>query len=263
MGMKLKTVILPTLLGLAMLASPAAIGDADAARAHLLAGDYDAAIETSLQPQTTAGFIVAAETVSAQVMLDLVPDVNKSAKVAKGYAQNALDAEPDNTEALIQYALALGFEARSSGIMKAYFGKLPQKSKAAIDVAYTAAPNDPRTSALLGAWHLGIVRKAGEKRAQKMFGANLEDGMSAYAAAAAAAPNDIVIAGNYAITLLGIDPVAHKDTAQALLVAIKNTPPKNAVEGEVKRRMVPLIEFLEYPDAMKFAVENLMNDPEE
>lgn len=246
-----------------ILFAPAVFADAQAARTQLLAGDYDAAIQTSLTLPTPEGYIVAAETISAQVMLELVPDVNASAKLAKGYAQNALDADPDNTEALIQYALALGFETRSSGIMKAYFGKLPQKSKTAIDKAYNAAPDDPRTAALLGAWHLGIVRKAGEKRAAKMFKADTQQGIAFYDDAVSRAPDDIVIAGNYAISLLGIDAAAHKDRAKALLVSIKNTAPKNAVEREVQARMVPLIEFLEYPDAMRDAVDNLMNDPVE
>ena len=210
-----------------------AFADAQAARAHLLAGDYDAAIETSLSTPTPESYIVAA------------------------------DADPENTEALIQYALALGFETRSSGIMKAWLGKMPQKSKAAIDVAYAAAPDDPRTAALIGAWHLGIVRKAGEKRAGKMFNASTERGIEFYDNAAARAPDDIVIAGNYAISLLGIDPELYKDRAKILLTAIKNTSPKNAVETEVQRRMVPLIEFLESPDAMIAAVEGLMNDPVE
>ena len=249
-------------MGLGLIAGPA-FADAQAARAHLVAGDYDAAIETSLSTPTPESYIVAAETLSAKVMLELVPDVNASAKVAKAYAQSALDADPDNTEALIQYALALGFETRSSGIMKAWLGKMPQKSKAAIDVAYAAAPDDPRTAALIGAWHLGIVRKAGEKRAGKMFNASTERGIEFYDNAAARAPDDIVIAGNYAISLLGIDPELYKDRAKILLTAIKNTPPKNAVETEVQRRMVPLIEFLESPDAMIAAVEGLMNDPVE
>ena len=96
-----------------------------------------------------------------------------------------------------------------------------------------------------------------------MFKASTEHGIEFYDNAAARAPDDIVIAGNYAISLLGIDPELYKDRAKILLTAIKNTPPKNAVETEVQRRMVPLIEFLESPDAMIAAVEGLMNDPVE
>lgn len=247
----------------AVLVFAPAHADTAQARAQLHAGNYASAIELSTAQQSAAGYILAAEALSAQVMLELVPNVNASAREAKTLAGKALKLEPDNSEALIQYALALGFETRSSGIMKAYFGKLPQKSKAAIDKAYAAAPDDARTSALIGAWHLGILRKTGEERARKMFGANMNDGITYYDAAVAKAPGDIVIAGNYAITLLSIDPVANRDRAKTLLTAIKNTPPKHAVEAEVQRRMVPLIEFLDDPAAMKTATENLMNDPEE
>ncbi len=261
--MKLKAFILSVAIAI-MTTALTPVGpdqQAEYARADLASGFYDKAIEGGLLAGYPPGYIVAAEALSAKVMLNLVPDVNVSAKAAKLYAQKALDSEPQNTEALIQYALALGFETRSSGIMKAWLGKMPQKSKAAIDAAYAAAPDDARTSALIGAWHLGIVRKAGDKRAMKMYGAGVEQGIASYDAAVTRAPGDIVIAGNYAISLLGIDPVAYKDRAQTLLVSIKNTAPKNAVEREVQARMVPLIEFLEYPDGMTEAVNNLMNDP--
>jgi len=245
------------------LATPLAAANIPQAQAHLDAGQYTQAISTASSEGTAQGYILAAEALSAQVMLELVPDVNGSAKDAKALAQKALDIEPENTEALIQYALALGFEARSSSLMKAYFGKLPDKSKAAIDIAYAAAPDDARTAALQGAWHLGIVRKTGEKRARKMFGASESDGVKWYDNAVARAPSDIVILGNYAITLLALDPVKYRDKSEALLLAIEASPARNATETEVKRRMAVFTPLLDDPAAMTVAVEAQMNDPEE
>lgn len=243
--------------------TPFAAANIPEAQAQLDAGQYAQAISTASSEGTATGYILAAEALCAQVMLELVPDVNESAKEAKALAQKALNLEPDNTEALIQYALALGFEARSSGIMKAYFGKLPDKSKTAIDVAYAAAPDDARTAALRGAWHLGVTRKTGEKRARKMFGASEADGVKWYDNAVARAPFDIVILGNYAITLLALDPVKYRDKSETLLLAIEASPPRNATETEVKRRMAIFTPLLDDPAAMTVAVAAQMNDPEE
>lgn len=244
-------------------ATPFAAANIPEAQAHLDAGEYAQAISTASSDGTAQGYILAAEALCAQVMLELVPDVNGSAQEARALAQKALDIDPDNTEALIQYALALGFETRSSGIMKAYFGKLPDKSKAAIDVAYVAAPEDARTAALQGAWHLGIVRKTGEKRGRKMFGASETDGVKWYDNAVARAPSDIVILGNYAITLLSLDPVKYRDKSETLLHAIEASPARNATETEVKRRMALFTPLLDDPAAMTTAVAAQMNDPEE
>lgn len=235
------------------------------ARTAFIAGDYVNA-ESALEPlSTSAALTLRAESMSARVMLGLTDEPHDLAGKARKIAEQALRLDPSNTEARIQYALAYGFEARSAGIFKAWRKKLPEKCKVAIDQAYAAAPDDARTSALIGAWHLGLVHKAGDRRAETMFGATLADGIKYYDAAIAMAPDDIIILGNYAISLLGIDASAHKDKAKILILALQSAKPRDATDAEVQRRMVNLLPALDgtNPDALLHAVEAWMNDPVE
>jgi len=242
--------------------APQAYADLSEAQAMIDAGQYASAITLSTAQDTVSGYTLAAEALNTQVMLELVPNVNASAKEAKRLAKTALDLEPENREALIQFAIALGFETRSSSLMKAYFGKLPQKSKAAIDLAYAAAPSDARTSALLGAWHLGVTGKVEPERAFEMFGAREVDGISGYDQAVALQPQDIVIMGNYAVALLAIDAVKYRAKLDGLFARIELASPRNAVEREVKRRMIALMPLLDNPQALELAVKAQLNDPE-
>lgn len=234
-----------------------AFADIDKARAALVAGDYNEAQTLALSADSSAGFTLAAEALSAQVMLQKVPNVNRSARQAKRYAETALKLNPDNSEAIIQYALALGFETRSSGVMKAWMGKMPDKSKTAIDRALAVAPDDGRSLALRGAWHLGIVTKVGEENAQKWFGANVKNGLKGYDAALAKTPDDSVILGNYAFALLALDPIAYKDMATVLLDRLQDAPERAHIDRAVKARMSVFLPIIDDPDAIQDAVEAL------
>ena len=235
------------------------------ARTALLAGEYTQA-ETLLSDQQTAqSLTLRAESMSTRVMLGLTEKPHKLAGQARKLTQQALKLDPDNVEIKIQYALAYGFEARTAGIVKAWRKKLPQKCKVAIDRAYAAAPNDARTHALLGAWHLGLVRKAGEKRARKMFEASLVDGMKHYDEALRRDPTNIVILGNYAISLLGIDSSLHGDKALSLITALDSAPARSATDRDIQSRMRPLLPLLKLQDTdpLNEAIDQLMNEPRE
>lgn len=229
------------------------------ARTQLITGEYDRAIAIALELDTPEGLMLAAETLSAKVMLGYVDDANDSAKQARKWAEDALDALPDSQEAHVQFALAYGFETRTSSPFRAWRKKLPKKTLSAIEACRTKYPKDPRGDALLGAWHLGIVRKAGAKRGQSWFEATEEDGIKWYEKARRAAPQDIIIASNFAVTLLGLDPEKYIDQAGAIMTDIANMPANNAVEQDVKARIVNLNALTHDMDALKEAVSLMLD----
>lgn len=267
-----KTTLRMAALGLIFCAAPlsADLSGADIsvlqqAQAAILAGEYTQAETLLSDEQSAQSLTLRAESMSTRVMLGLTEKPHKLAGRARKLAQQALELDPDNAEIKIQYALAYGFEARTAGIVKAWRKKLPQKCKLAIDRAFAAAPNDARTHALLGAWHLGLVRKAGEKRASKMFDASLAVGMKHYDEALRRDPTNIVILGNYAISLLGIDSSLHKDKAQSLIAALDSAPARSATDRDIQSRMRPLLPLLKAQDAGPLieAIDQLMNEPRE
>lgn len=214
--------------------------EVDDARGLFLRGEYDAAIDKAIAVNSAEGLLVAAETLSGKVMLQHVEDANDSAKQARKWAEDALEAMPESQEAHVQFALAYGFETRTSSPFRAWRKKLPNKTLEAIENVRTKYPDDPRGDALLGAWHLGVVQKAGAKNGEKWYGASAEAGVKYYEAAMKAAPGDIVIASNYVISILALDAELYLDRAREIMVHVETLSPQNAVEVEVITRIVKL-----------------------
>ena len=228
------------------------------ARTLFDAGKYDQALAIAEAADSPEGLTLAAELLSAKVLLGYVDDAKDSAKQARKWAGEAVKRDPDFAEARVQYALAYGFETRSSSPFRAWRKKLPAKTFKAIQVVRERYPDDPRGDALLGAWHLGIVRKAGDKNARKWFEASEADGIKYYQAAIDRAPDDIVIASNFALILLAIDQDRFLDQAVALMDKIETLPPRNAVEREVKSRMAGLMIY-ETPEELQENVTRLLD----
>lgn len=229
------------------------------ARAQLLSGQYDTAITMGETMGTAEGLSLAAESISAKVMLGYVEDAKDSAKRARKIAAKALELDDMSHEAHVQYALAYGFETQSSSPFRAWRKKLPKKTFNAIMDVRDKFPEDPRGDALLGAWHLGIVRKAGEKRAANMFDANEADGITHYETALSRAPDDIIILSNFTAVLLTIDATRHHDKARPLLEHIFAVPVSNAVEEDVKSRMMQFQPHLDDPMQLMKLAEMLLD----
>lgn len=218
--------------------------------ALILAGTYD----------TAEALVLQAEIMSSQIMLGLADRPHRYARQARTLAAEATSLDPDNVEAHIQHALAFGFEARTAGVITAWRKKLPEQCKQAIDKVHLLAPQDARTTALIGAWHLGIVRKAGERRASSMYGASETAGIQAYEAALEMDPGDIIIGGNYVFALMSFDRGRHHERAVAVMNALSATQPVTATEQEVKRRIMILNDVMDDPQALDKQLSILMNE---
>ena len=103
-------------------------------------------------------------------------------------------------------------------------------------------PDSARGDALLGAWHLGVVRKAGEKNGEKWYGASIAGGISAYTEALKRAPQDILIASTYALSLYILDTDVYGQDARGLLEWVTKTPAQTAMDREVKERMARILQ---------------------
>jgi cytochrome c-type biogenesis protein CcmH/NrfG len=243
-------------LCLCLLASPC--WGSSAARDLLHDGLYSEARETALATQTVDGLNIAAEAMAAEIMLMRVDDAKDHAKDAIKLTETALARDPDNIEARFLRALHTGFRTRSSSAFAILMKGLIGDTRDAIDEFATIAPDDARADALRGAWHLGIVRAAGEGR----FDASLEAGMAHYDRAVAAFPDDIVIMGNYAFSLIVMDDPALLPRAAELLDQIEAEAPDNATERDTRSRMLRLRAVIDDPDQLKERATALLNTEE-
>ena len=198
-------------------------------RQSITVGDFAAAFTQAETLETAEGYALAAESLLSEIMLGLAEKNKKQAKRARNFAQAALDLDPSNQAARLQYAVADGFVGREAGDVSAWMKKLPQKAEAIIKAYRSDYPNDARGEALLGAWHLTVARKAGNERAKKWFGANIADGRKLSQSALAAQPDDIVIAVNYAFSLLALKDEDFSDIEEArqVLLAVSALNPED------------------------------------
>ena len=226
-------------------------------RQSITAGDFSTAFVQAEALGTADGYALAAESLLSEIMLGLAEKNKKQAKRARALAQAALDLDPSNQNARLQYAVADGFVGREAGDVSAWMKKLPQKAEAIIKAYRTDYPNDPRGDALLGAWHLTIARKAGNEKAQKWFGANIADGRKLSQFALAARPDDIVVAVNYAFSLLALKDEDFSDIEEArqLLRAISARNPEDHLGRVLKDYAVEALGEIEDRDRVSHYAE--------
>ena len=236
----------------------ARIGDLQLDRAKSLwsDGDYDGARVLAESLDTSEGYILASEAITAEILLGYYDKPNKPAKEARKLAEKAVLLDPNNLDARFQQAVAFGLETQSTGILKAWRQKLPRRMYDMIETLQDEAPNDPRGHALLGAWHFGIVNKIGERNANKWYEATLKDGTHYYEMALTLAKDDIVIMSNYAAAMILLD---NPDYAQKLLTSVMDMPPRNAAEIGIKKRAAALSALYDDPKALKETAKDFLN----
>jgi len=224
-----------------LLATPAWGSSAAEVRGLIASGDYETARTLAENLETAEGYALAAESLSAQILLGEVEKLNKRSKEARELSEKALALDPALYDAKLQYALSDGFVTRTSGNLTAWRKKLPMKTLGKIQDFRTEHPNDAKGLALEGAWHLGVLRKAGEKNGGKWFGASLAEGERLYAEARAKAPNDVLIETNYALSLFVLDRDAYAPQVRPLLEAVAAMPANDDLYRKVQGKAAKIL----------------------
>ncbi len=222
-------------------AAPAWANSAAEVRTLIASGEYETARTLAQNLETAEGYALAAESLSAQILLGEVEKLNKRSKEARELSERALALDPALYNAKLQYALSDGFVTRTSGDITAWRKKLPSKTLAVIQDFRAAYPDDPKGLALEGAWHLGVIRKTGEKNGGKWFGASLAEGERLYAEARAKAPNDVLIETNYALSLLVLDVEKYGPQVKSLLEAVARMTAKDDLYRKVQGKAATVL----------------------
>ncbi len=253
----MKTLALSLLASL-FVASPA-LASVSEARSLLDEGRYAEARVAALEERSVESLNLAAEIMGAEIMLMTAEDAKDMAKDGMKLASEALERDPSNTEARFLYALHTGFRTRASSPLGIVMGGWIGKTKDAIESFAAAAPGDPRADALRGAWHLGIVRAAGDGK----FDASLSEGMARYDAAVAAMPDDVTVLSNYAFSLIVMDDPALLPRAKELMEELRGVEATDAFERETKARMMALLAVVDQPEELRSQAKALLNTQEE
>lgn len=211
---------------------------ADAEKAGLAEGD-------------ATGYALAARADLAAEMMRPEP-CNACLVHAQSLAEHAIALDPKLPEGRIEYVVALGYEARLMGELQAHFKGFAQKAKDNIDAVIAVDPNNAWGWAALGGWNIEIAHDAGSTLARWLFGASLKSGMEDFARAFDAAPDNLVIRYQYALSLAACHNPAYRTAiADALTRAIHDTP-RGAYETFAQKRANDLLAALDARDTDTF-----------
>jgi tetratricopeptide (TPR) repeat protein len=210
-------------------------------------GKFAEAESAGLAEGDAAGYALAARAVLADDMIRPEP-CRSCLEHAEALAQHAIDLDPKLPEGHIEYVVALGYEARLMGVIEAHFKGYAQKAKTHIEAAIADDPNNAWAWAALGGWNVEIAGDAGSALAHLLFGASLQVGLADFSRAFAAAPNNLVLRYQYALSLSAYDRNAYRDAITDALTRASTDAPTSAYETFAQKGARELLAALKAGD---------------
>jgi len=193
------------LIALLLLAVPATAATTDEIFAVYARGDYEQAARLGEAARTAPGYAVAARAVLAgEVLRD--PPCMDCLRRAERLARAAIAADPHHAFGQIWLAVALGYQARLTGAVRARWADTPGQSRAALDQALADDPANPFAVSALGGWHIEIVRGGGAFLARHLYGASEAEALSLFDRAVKLDPANVAVHYQIGLSLAGYDP---------------------------------------------------------
>ncbi len=203
-------------------------------------GRYEEAMHQGAASGTAAGLAIAARAAMADAMMKSAPCL-ECLKRGEAYARRAIAANRDTADGHVWLAAALGYEARILGLVRARFDNDPAQAKEHLDVALMLEPENAYALAALGGWNIEIVRTGGRFLARKLYDASLEQGLALFDHAERAAPRNVAVRYQIALSLAGLDSEAQRGRIESELEAAIHAAPETAYEKFVQSRAEELI----------------------
>ncbi len=197
-------------------------------------GAYGRAAELAAARPDADALALAAQAVAAQAILDGDSDGDQAARV-RALAQEALRRDPDHVEARLQLAVGLWLEGREASALQSLWRDLPGRGHALLETVLDDTPDHAWAHALMGAWHLEVLRRGGDRGA-RMYGADLQTGVSHFYRALRMDPDNAAIALQCAVSFLALDAERYEDHARAVLAVGLKADADDAFEAEIITR---------------------------
>src|SRR5262245_25129947 len=213
-------------------------------------GNYLAAAKAGAAEGTAVSLALAARSTLADATLRDTPCL-ECLEDAEALARKAIAVDANNMEGHIHLAVALGYQARIIGPIRARFARFPEQAKQEIETALRLAPNSHWALSAAGGFNIEVVRAGGRFLANLIYGATFENGVSYFNKAIAADPENPLIKLQYALALTGYAFDARRAEIAAVLDSSVHAKPGNVYEGAMRQRAGRLLALLN---------ENKVND---
>lgn len=236
------------LLALVLAGAPA---DSDALFALYAQGHYQDAMRRGEESRSAEGLAIAARAALADAMTRPEPCLSCLER-AEEDARRAIALDARMADGHVWLATSLGYEARLQGVMRASWNNSPGQAKEQLDAALAADPENPYALAALGGWNAEVVRVGGAFLANKVYDASLEKGLALFDRAGRAAPHNVAVHYQIALSLSGVDAMHYRARIESELNAAIEGPPQTAYEKFVAGRAQELLTLLKRGDQNAF-----------
>lgn len=235
------------LAALAMLLPQAAhAATADELYAIYARGDYEQAAKLGEASHTAPGLAIAARAVLADEVLRDEPCL-PCLERAESLARQAIAADPHFAYGQVWLAVALGYQARVTGIVKARVKNSPAQSKAALDAAVADEPGNAYAVSALGGWHIEVVRGGGATLARMFYGARESEAIALFDRAVRLAPGNVAVHYQIGLSLAGFDADKYRARIVTEFKAAMAAHADTAYERKMQGRAGELLSLLDGP----------------
>lgn len=230
-----------------LLANIASAQSIEAARTALDEGRFIEAAELAESLKTSEGYALAAESLAIHGYHFAKDDEQQALfKRATKLGEEAVRLGPNNPDARLQLAHALGRYTQNIDISEVFYKGYPEKVREELEEAIRIKPDMAAAHFSLGAWH-AQARHSGGIMAGILYGASAEDALTHFERAFELAPGDKPTLYRYAHGILLLDRNSNYEQARDLLTQAVEVPSKDAYDRIIHELAVELLENLEAP----------------
>ena len=218
----------------------------DEAQAAYVDGRFIDAVRIAEALGTSEGYALAAQSLTIHAYFVAGEDQDDALfERAIELAEDAIRSDPDNADAYLQLARAVGRHAQTMGSFEAANRGYAERIEEATKTALRLDPDMAAAHVSLGLWNAELVGVLGSFMARLTFGARRQDALSSFKRAIELAPNEKAVPLQYALGLLVLDKDKYGGNARALLKRSINLPAKNAYDRLLHKQAVDRLEALE------------------
>lgn len=230
--------VLAGLFGCALLfwQGPASAEPSEQALALYHEGDFLSAANKAEASETASALAFAARALLTEAELrtpygERGPLFDRAMELAR----QSLRLDASMIEAHLQLVAALGFKSRAMEGLEAHFSGYPEEAREHLDYVLDKDPGNALAHAMLGSWNLIIVRKGGTLGAA-VYGADVKTGIRHYETALTLAPDNALIAYQYALQCAALGTQEKLRRSEKILEGLLARKAESAVEEIVKNR---------------------------
>ena len=224
-------------------------------------GDYEQAERAGEASRTAPGLAIAARAVLADEVLRDTPCL-PCLERAESLARQAIAADPHHAFGQVWLAVALGYQARIIGPVKARMNNSPAQSKAALETAISDDPKNAFAVSALGGWHIEIVRGGGAFLGGLVYGAKEQQALALFDRAIQLAPGNVAVHYQIALSLAGFNSGKYHARIASELRASLAAVPQTAYEKKIQARAQELSGLMNQDDAFHARVRKYQGFPE-